>query len=461
MAKDSTRQAVDVARLIDDHKLGGWQIWIMVLCGAALFSDGYDTAAMGYVAPSLSNLWALKPGALGPVFGAGLGGLTVGALVLGPIADRVGRRWMIILSTALFGICSLLTPLIATDLDSLFWIRFVTGLGLGGLTPNAVSLSSEYAPARLRSTLVMTMFVGFVAGSALGGGIASYLIPAFGWESVFYFGGAVPVLLVPVLWVAMPESIRVLTMRRHTGPQVAALLRRINSSFAFDPAITSFLTHEIHAKGFPVKLLFRDGRGLVTVLLWVMFFINLLEIFLLANWLPSIASAAGVAQKQAVLSTGALFAGGIFATPVLGLMIDKFGAHKVLAATYAMGGLCIAVMGYVVTSGTILIITAFCTGTCIITAQNGANALAAVYYPTAMRSSGVGWANGIGRIGSIIGPVLGGIVIGLHWAIPTIFLLAAALTVFASLAVLMVGRLVRDDHPDHHPQSVDEVTAQA
>jgi AAHS family 4-hydroxybenzoate transporter-like MFS transporter len=304
------------------------------------------------------------------------------------------------------------------------------------------------------------MFVGFISGSALGGAIAAYLIPAFGWQSVFYCGGAVPLLLVPILLVAMPESIRVLTMRSGAGAQIAILLRRIDAAFVFDPATTSFRTHEVHAKGFPVRLLFKDGRGLITILLWVMFFINLLEIYFIANWLPSIASAAGIAQNQAVFATGVLYAGGIFATPVLGILIDKWGAHRVLAVTYAAGGICIAVMGYAVTDGTTLMIMAFCTGACIMTAQNGANALAAVYYPTIMRSSGVGWANGIGRIGSIVGPVLGGIVIGLHWAIPTIFLMAAGLTVLATAAVLMVGRLVRDSRPDHHIQSVDEITAQ-
>lgn len=455
------RTTVDVASLIDGHKLGLWQIWVIFLCAAALFSDGYDTAAMGYVAPSLSGLWGLKPGALGPVFGAGLGGLMVGALVLGPFADWVGRRRMIILATTVFGICTLITPVVATDLDSLFWIRFATGLGLGGLTPNAVSLSSEYAPARLRSTLVMSMFVGFISGSALGGAIAGNLIPVFGWQSVFYLGGAVPLLLLPVLLVSLPESIQVLTMRGNDGPRIAVLLRRINPAFAFDPAATTFMTHEVHAKGMPIALLFRDGRARVTLLLWVMFFINLLEIYFIANWLPTIASSAGIPQQQAVFATGVLFAGGIFATPILGILIDKFGAHRVLAATYALGGICIATMGHAVTSSTTLMVMAFCTGACIMTAQNGANALAAIYYPTIMRSSGVGWANGIGRIGSVVGPVLGGIVIGLHWSTPSIFLTAAGLTLLATVAVLLVGRLVRDDHPDHHAPSVEEMTAQA
>jgi MFS transporter, AAHS family, 4-hydroxybenzoate transporter len=434
---------VDVGALIDDHPLGRWQVWVIVLCGAALFSDGYDTAAMGYVAPALSKLWGLKPGSLGPVFGAALTGLMVGALVLGPLADHIGRRWMIILSTSIFSICTLVTPLVAHDLDSLFWIRFATGLGLGGLTPNAVAVSSEYAPARIRSTLVMTMFVGFISGSALGGVIAASLIPRFGWESVFYCGGAVPLVLVPLLVVALPESIRVLTLRGNQEHRVAALLARINNAFTFHPVRTQFVVPEAKGKGFPVQLLFTDGRAVVTVLLWVMFFVNLLEIYFIANWLPTIASNAGLSQQHAVLATGILYAGGIVSTPVLGLLIDRFGPHRILGATYLLGGLFIAIMGYAVTSDTMLMLSAFCAGACIMGAQNGANAVAAVFYPTAMRSSGVGWANGVGRVGSVVGPVLGGVVIGLHWATPNIFLAAALLTVLATAAVLMVGRLVR------------------
>jgi AAHS family 4-hydroxybenzoate transporter-like MFS transporter len=384
---------VDVSRVIDEQPLSRFQIKVILLCAAALFMDGFDVTSMGYVAPSLSKLWGLKPGALGPVFGAGLSGLMVGALIFSPLSDRIGRKAIIAASAALFGAFSLLTPL-AETLDQLFWLRFATGLGLGGAMPNAIALTSEYLPKRLRATLTMMMFFGFSLGSGLGGVIAALLIRNYDWKAVFWFGGTASLVLVPVLLLMLPESIRLLTLRGTAGNQVAAFLTRINPSLRYDAATTRFVASDEHAsRGFPVKLLFCDGRAVVTLLFWVMFFVNLLELYFLANWLPTLVHNAGLSEQQALVATGLIHIGGI------------------------------------------------------VGAQISANALAASYYPTVMRATGVGWALGIGRIGSVVGPVVGGIVISMQWATPTIFAVGAMPTVLATIAVLTVGRLVKgSDH---------------
>jgi AAHS family 4-hydroxybenzoate transporter-like MFS transporter len=384
---------VDVSRVIDEQPLSRFQIKVILLCAAALFMDGFDVTSMGYVAPSLSKLWGLKPGALGPVFGAGLSGLMVGALIFSPLSDRIGRKAIIAASAALFGAFSLLTPL-AETLDQLFWLRFATGLGLGGAMPNAIALTSEYLPKRLRATLTMVMFFGFSLGSGLGGAIAALLIRNYDWKAVFWFGGTASLVLVPVLLLMLPESIRLLTLRGTAGNQVAAFLTRINPSLRYDAATTRFVASDEHAnRGFPVKLLFCDGRAVVTLLFWVMFFVNLLELYFLANWLPTLVHNAGLSEQQALVATGLIHIGGI------------------------------------------------------VGAQISANALAASYYPTVMRATGVGWALGIGRIGSVVGPVVGGIVISMQWATPTIFAVGAMPTVLATIAVLTVGRLVKgSDH---------------
>lgn len=437
-------QTVDVSGVIDEQPLSRFQIKVIVLCAAALFMDGFDVTSMGYVAPSLSKLWGLKPGALGPVFGAGLAGLMVGALVFSPLADRLGRKAVIVASALLFGAFSLLMPL-AETLDQLFWLRFAAGLGLGGAMPNAIALTSEFLPKRLRSLLTMVMFFGFSLGSGLGGAISALLIRNYGWKAVFVFGGAVPLALVPVLLLALPESIRLLTLRGSAGSRVAALLTRINPSLRYDAAATRFVAGDESAdRGFPVKLLFRDGRAVVTLLFWVMFFVNLLELYFLANWLPTVAHNAGLSEQQALVATGLIHIGGIFGTLVLGRLIDKTNPYAVLAATYAMGGVFVACIGLSAAGAMLLMSVTFCAGFCIVGAQISANALAANYYPTAMRATGVGWALGVGRIGSVVGPVVGGIIIGMQWATPTIFTVAAMPTLLATIAVWVVGRMVNE-----------------
>src|SRR4051812_47030989 len=202
---------IDVAEFIDRQPVGRFQIRLLLTCAAVLFLDGFDTQAIGYVAPALAKEWSLTKGALGPVFSAGLFGLMIGALVFGPLADRVGRKRIIIFSTLAFGVGTLITAFLQ-DVNMLLVMRFLTGLGLGGAMPNAVALTSEFSPHRRRATMVMTMFCGFSIGAALGGLLAAALIPQFGWRSVFLIGGVAPLLLVPILALKLPESVRFLTL---------------------------------------------------------------------------------------------------------------------------------------------------------------------------------------------------------------------------------------------------------
>src|SRR5207244_8902009 len=231
----SRASPIDVAEFIDQQPVGGFQIRLLLTCAAVLFLDGFDTQAIGYVAPSIAKEWGMTRGALGPVFSAGLFGLMIGALLFGPLADRIGRKKIIIFSTLAFGLGALATAFVQ-DVNALLAIRFLTGLGLGGAMPNAVAMTSEFNPRRRRATMVMIMFCGFSVGAALGGLLAAALIPHFGWRSVFVVGGIAPLLLVPILALRLPESVRFLALTGHANERVAELLRSISPMAAFAPA---------------------------------------------------------------------------------------------------------------------------------------------------------------------------------------------------------------------------------
>src|SRR5437588_6444233 len=265
ISQGSGAPVIDVADFIDQQPVGGFQVKLLLTCAAVLFLACGATHAIGYVAPSIDKEWGMTRGALGPVFSAGLFGLMIGALLFGPLADRVGRKKIIILSTLAFGIGTLVTGFVQ-DVNTLLAIRFLTGLGLGGAMPNAIAMTSEFNPRRRRATMVMIMFCGFSVGAALGGLLAAALIPQFGWRSVFVVGGLAPLVLAPVLALRLPESVRFLALTGHANDRVAGLLRLISPTAAFAPG-TRFAVHEPHLPGIPVLHLFRQGRTLVTLLL--------------------------------------------------------------------------------------------------------------------------------------------------------------------------------------------------
>src|SRR5882724_4203472 len=404
-AQGDASSLVDVAGFIDQQPVGGFQVKLLLTCAAVLLLDGFDTTAIGYVAPSLARVWSLTKGALGPVFSAGLFGLMIGALLLGPLADRIGRRKIIIFCTLAFGLGTLATALVQ-DVNTLLVIRFLTGLGLGGAMPNTVAMTSEFSPHRRRATMVMIMFCGFSAGAALGGLLAAALIPQFGWRSVFVVGGVAPLLLVPILALRLPESVRFLALTGGANERVEQLLTFISPKAAFAPA-TRFVIHEPGLAGIPVLHLFKEGRTVVTLLLWVVFFMSLLDLYFLSNWLPTVLNDLGASVSSAAAIGSMLQVGGVVGTFALGSIIDRF-SFRALALVYFAAVFAIGAIGQLGHSVVFVTMAIFAAGFCIVGGQIAANALAAGFYPTSVRATGIGWALGIGRVGSIVGPLIGG-----------------------------------------------------
>jgi AAHS family 4-hydroxybenzoate transporter-like MFS transporter len=430
--------AIDVADFIDQQPVGAFQIKLLATCAAVLFLDGFDTQAIGYVAPALAKEWGLIKGALGPVFSAGLFGLMIGALVFGPLADRIGRKKIIILSTVAFGIGSLATAFVQ-DVNSLLAIRFLTGLGLGGAMPNAIAMTSEFNPRRRRATMVMIMFCGFSVGAALGGLLAAALIPQFGWRSVFVVGGVAPLLLAPILLLRLPESVRFLALTGRAHQRVAELLATINPKAAFAPG-TRFVIHEPELCGIPVLHLFRDGRTAVTLLLWVVFFMSLLDLYFLSNWLPTVLNDLGASVSSAAAIGSMLQVGGVVGTFALGSIIDRF-SFRALALVYFIAVFAVGAIGQLGHSVVFVTMAIFAAGFCIVGGQIAANALAAGFYPTSVRATGVGWALGIGRVGSIVGPLIGGALLSAKWTTASVFEAAAGAALCAALAAFSLSRI--------------------
>jgi len=428
---------VDVASLIDEQQIGRFHIAVLLLCAAAMFVDGFDTQALGYVAPALSAALAVKPAALGLVFAAGGLGAILGGLVLAPYADRAGRKPIIVGSLVFFSICTLLISR-ANTVPQLMWMRFAIGLGLGGVVPNALALTAEFMPKKSRVTLVLITWLGFSFGSALAGPITASILRTHSWRAVFLFGGVLPMVLAPLLVWRLPESLHSLTQRYAAPERIAAILARMNPKLVFSQA-ARFINSEHKEKGFPVALLFREGRARTTLLLWIMFFMNLLALFFLSSWLPTVLHKAGLPQHAAIVIAALLHFGGIAGGLALAPLCDRYNPYLVLAFAYILSGTFIAGIGLSEDRITFAMAATFLAGFFTFGAQNSANAIAATRYPTAMRSSGVGWALGVGRTGQIIGPLIGGFLLSLQWATSQILYLIALPSVVAATAAFLLS----------------------
>jgi AAHS family 4-hydroxybenzoate transporter-like MFS transporter len=431
---------IDVQQLIDSGRFSGYQFMVAFLCFVVIALDGFDTAIIGFIAPSLKSEWGLSPNQLGPLLSAGLVGLAVGSFVAGPLADRIGRKMVLVLSVLFFGIWSLASAY-TDSLAMLAFFRFLTGLGLGGAMPNAITLTSEYAPTRTKSVVVTIMFCGFTLGSGLGGVLAAHMIPAYGWRSVLLFGGYVPIAFAVVLLFLLPESVRFLVLRRPGSDRIKAIIRRITPQAKLDGATFYIPESPAAVKRSPVAQLFAKELSAGTIALWAAFFMSLLIVYLITNWLPTLFKDAGFPIAKAAMVAAMYQVGGTVGAIVLGWAMDRFNAYKVLGISYLTAILFIALIGFQYTDLVLLNVGVFGVGFCISGSQIGANALAASFYPTSNRATGVSWALGIGRCGAILGSMMGGALLGAGLGFSTIILLLAIPALLASIAIFaMYGR---------------------
>lgn len=433
-------RTVDVTAFIDQHRVSRFQTLIVALCFLIVAIDGFDTAAIGFIAPVLHTQWQLSAAQLAPLFGAGLAGLMVGALAFGPFGDRVGRKRLLLVCVSAFGLASAMSAF-APSPGVLIALRFLTGLGLGGAMPNAITLTSEYCPAARRSFLVTTMFCGFTIGSALGGFAAAALIEHYGWRAVLLTGGVVPLALVPLLAWRLPESVRYLASRGDAAnrtERIERTLTRIAPDADFTN--TTFTASATKAAGSPVGQLFRPELLRGTLLMWLAFFMSLLVIYLLSSWLPTLLRTTGASLRTAALVTAMFQVGGTLGAIVLGWLMDRLNPCFVLGASYAAAGVFTAAIGSLAASPWLAAIAVFLAGFCVSGSQVGANALSAAFYPTDCRATGVSWANGVGRLGSVVGSVAGGAMLSMGLSLQSVFVIVGVPVVVAGIAMTALGR---------------------
>jgi AAHS family 4-hydroxybenzoate transporter-like MFS transporter len=437
-----TSTVLDIRAFIDERPVSRFQLTVAGLCALIVFVDGFDAQAMGFVAPALTAALGIPRSVLGPVISSGLVGMMFGALVSGPVADRIGRKPVLVAAALVFGVGSLLTAT-AQSVEALMAFRVLTGLGMGGAMPNAIALTSEYMPKRRRATAVTAMICGFSLGAAVGGLVAAAIIPRFGWASVFVVGGVVPILIAGLAAVLLPDSIRFLVVKGGQDARARRYLSRIAPDVILPPTLSPGGDEEQAGGVFVVKQLFMERRALGTALIWVVYFMNLLNLFFLNSWLPTIISDSGVPISTAIQLTSLFQIGGIGGALVLGRVLDRYFSFGILAVSYVWAAICVILIGSSGASVPVLAITITCAGIGIIGGQNAAHSLAAEFYPTHIRSTGVGWALGIGRIGSIVGPVVGGMLLAQGTAMRQVFWAAAVPATIAAAAAAGVALIRR------------------
>jgi len=427
---------VDIKAFIDARPISAFQWFLVVMCFLVVVADGMDVAIMGFVASPIIDEWHISRPAFGLVMSAAPFGLAAGALLAGPSSDRFGRKPVLIVAILLFGLLTVAAAYASTASEMAF-LRFLAGMGLGAAMPNTTTLLSEYAPQRHRSLMITVMFTGFNLGSALIGLGAGYMIPHYGWRSVLLVGGIIPLLLVPLLIVALPESARLMALRGTRSDRIAAVLGRV-TGHRFTGR-ENFISNEppLPART-AIGTLFTSGFRATTVSLWITYFMGLLVIYLLTGWLPTIMKDAGMSIDTASYVTAGFQIGGTVGAVAVGWVMDRARPAMTIGVAYIGGALVIFILsqfGMVSQGVAMLAALVALAGFCMSGAQTGLNAYAPSCYPTAARATGVSWMLGVGRLGSIVGSYVGGALLGLGWSFETIFALLAIPAFCAAVAI--------------------------
>jgi AAHS family 4-hydroxybenzoate transporter-like MFS transporter len=416
---------------LEGQRIGALQLRVAAICLLAQTFDGYDLSSISMAAPALSQAWHLPGAAFASTFVMSSVGIMAGALASGPIGDRIGRKPVLLASLALLVVSSL-ACIVATTVPMLAALRFVTGMGIGTLMPATVALTCDYLPERRRASIIMVVFTGAPLGGFLGGQLVAQLLPLYGWQVIFAIGGVLPLLLIPVVLFWLPESPRFLLKQGHLTPRTKVLLQRLD----IDPAQTGHVVDV--ATSNPVALLFRDGLAATTMLVWILYFCNLISMYLIGYWMPTVLHMSGLSPADAVFAASLRDAGPLLSIFLMAPLSQRFSPQVVLAFSLAAGIVAIGAVGLAELPYLPLLATIFLIGCCTTGSMTVINGMTAALYPARVRNTGMGWALGVGRLGGIGGPWLGGVLLGLGWPPRQVFLFACVTALVAAVCVVLL-----------------------
>ncbi|KWR86628.1 MFS transporter [Cupriavidus sp. IDO] len=434
-------RTIDVQSFIDAERFSPCQWLVLAFCFLVVAADGYDTAAIGFIAPSLAHEWGIGRGELGVVMSAALAGLSLGAIFAGPVADRIGRKTVLVAAVTCFGGWTLAAAH-AQTVGTLTVLRFLTGLGLGAAMPTTITMMSEYAPSRLRSLAVNAMYCGFSVGLVAGGAASAWLIPHFGWRSVLTAGGIAPLMLAVLLLALLPESAQFLAVRAGAPERIARILKRIapRQSLEHCVFVAPMASAGKAGKASALALVLSAGYRRRTFLLWLSCFMGLVIYYLMTNWMPTLFREAGFSMERGALLASLFPLGGLLGNLVAGWLMDRFNANRTIVVAYLLAAVLVIVVGRGVDHPEFLGISLFLCGTLVTSAATSMSTYAAGLYPTEARTTGVAWMQGIGRIGGMAGAFIGAGLLGLGWGFGDVFGLLAVPALLAAGSVFMIAK---------------------
>lgn len=431
--------AVDLEKLLDESRFSLRHAQIILLLLVTMLVDGYDIFVVGLILPAISQDWGLKPADFAGVFLAQQFGILIGAFFFGPFADRFGRKRTLLTCLVCFALCTCIVPFTTTP-HELAITRFVSALFFAGIIPNCVAMTAEVAPKAYRATMTTIVFCGYTAGSFIGAAVMAFVVGPFGWKGAFYLGALLPLLIVPALWLWLPESVRYLAVRNPEDPRIARTLALLGAG-AFPPG-TSFRTEPASARktSNPGSALFEGSLRRITLFIWGAYFAAFLTQQLIANWNSTVMTAGGLSMQQIAFLLSMNTAAGAAGTVVTGFLMDRFGSARVLTLGFLGAAASIGTLQQLDLSSMAALVCFTCAGFFLNSSLAGLSAQAALVYPSRVRSTGVAWGSGIGRIGGMASPLIGGAILAAAINPSSIYLVAALTQALAALAIYVATR---------------------
>ena len=425
---------MEMRELIDTSPVTKMQINVIMICCILNMVDGFDVLAISFSAPLIADEWAIRPVALGLVFSAGLIGMALGSMFIAPLTDRIGRRAMIVICIVAITIMMVVTGF-TRSVPQLIAARALTGLGVGGMLASLTSMVAEYTPDRHRNLAIGLLQAGYPVGGTLGGLVAALILPEYGWRALFFAGATMGALMVPIAVLALPESLVFLAQKQPVKAleKINRILRGLQQSaldaLPFAPAAETSGS---------VAALLTSARRSNTLRLWVAFLLNSLTVYFVLSWVPKIVVDAGLPLEQGILAGLMVNAGAVVGSPMLGFLSGTRGLRPLILIFLLLGAGCVGLFGFLPQSGPLLLTVSFLIGFFVMGGFIGLYSIAARIYPTELRTTGIGWTIGVGRIGAIMGPYLGGIMIALQWSTSTNFVLFAVPLLGAGIAAFTI-----------------------